>query len=89
MNELKERLIKHIYRVPSDGVKLSVALEHAIDKSVEFIESNFVSKDEYEELKDLKEDECFYVCPQHQGTGGYESCCACTGDRLCTEALNR
>ena len=40
------------------------------------------------------EDE-FYVCPQHAGTGGYESCCDCGGwedgdpdfGRLCTEAL--
>ena len=35
----------------------------------------------------------FYVCPQHVGTGGYESCCNCGGwteddedyGRLCTE----
>ena len=37
----------------------------------------------------------FYVCPQHAGTGGYESCCNCGGwaaddpdyGSLCTEAL--
>lgn len=36
----------------------------------------------------------FYVCPQHIGTGGYESCCTCGGwepgdpdyGRKCTEA---
>ncbi len=31
-------------------------------------------------------EEDFYVCPQHIRTDGYESCCACEGDRLCTEA---
>ena len=35
----------------------------------------------------MKEDEEFYVCPQHQSTNGFESCCSCTGDRLCTEAI--
>lgn len=34
----------------------------------------------------------FYVCPNHQATGGYESCCSCGGwyegeeQRLCSEA---
>lgn len=33
----------------------------------------------------------FYVCPNHEETGGYESCCACGGwaedeeERYCTE----
>jgi hypothetical protein len=39
----------------------------------------------------------FYCCPQHQGTGGYESCCGCGGweegdpdnGRICTEADER
>lgn len=39
--------------------------------------------------------EDFYVCPQHMGTGGYESCCNCSGwqeddpnyGRRCTEAI--
>ena len=31
------------------------------------------------------EDE-FFVCEHHQGTGGYESCCACSEGRPCTEA---
>lgn len=38
--------------------------------------------------------EDFYVCPQHTGTGGYESCCGCGGweqgdpdhGRPCTES---
>lgn len=37
------------------------------------------------------EQEEFYVCPQHCGTGGYESCCGCGGweegeeEKFCTE----
>jgi hypothetical protein len=42
-------------------------------------------------------DSPFYVCPQHAGTGGYESCCNCGGweegdpnyGRECTEAGTR
>lgn len=26
-----------------------------------------------------------FTCPYHEGTGGYEDCCDCSGDRLCTD----
>lgn len=34
--------------------------------------------------KENKED--FFVCEHHQSTGGYESCCPCSEDGICTEA---
>lgn len=37
-------------------------------------------------LETTDPDDDFYVCPQHWKTGGYETCCLCKGDRLCTEA---
>mgnify|MGYP001559873292 len=39
----------------------------------------------------MNESNDFYCCPNHQKTGGYESCCSCGGwsedeiPRLCSE----
>jgi hypothetical protein len=41
------------------------------------------------EEQELLDDGKFYVCEHHQKTGGYESCCECDGDRLCTKALEK
>jgi hypothetical protein len=54
---------------------------------------------EYELAEKLKEEgfkqegegeyeEDFYVCDHHQGTGGYEECCECDGERLCSQNPN-
>lgn len=41
-----------------------------------------------EDIKIVKqvEEQDFFVCENHSATGGYEACCACSGERLCTEA---
>ena len=48
------------------------------------------------DLGHLVDEDDFYVCPHHEHTGGYESCCECGGwedgdenfGRLCTQAIN-
>lgn len=54
----------------------------------DFTHSNILPNKELEQLVKEKYniDKDFYVCEQHQGTGGFEWCCGCSDDGLCTEA---
>ena len=47
-----------------------------------------MTEEEFKEQINL-EDGQFYVCEHHQETGGYEDCCSCDGERVCTELLDK